>query len=74
MQPTTPIASRTTSELPTCFSNSYPVARPAAIWKLALGRPTWMMPASFTGMPTSWAMVVASSSLRASRPAWIFIR
>ena len=33
-----------------------------------------MIWASFTGMPTSWAMTVAISSVRASRPSWMRVR
>ena len=74
MQPTTPIGSRTTRLLPTWVSNSYEPSSWAATAKFAFGRPAWMMLLSISGMPTSLAIVWAISSVRASRPAWIFIR
>jgi hypothetical protein len=40
--------------------------------KLAIGSPAWMRPASLIGMPTSCAMVLASSSARAFSPSEIF--
>ena len=40
--------------------------------KLAIGSPAWMRPASLSGMPTSCAIVFASSSARAFRFAEIF--
>jgi len=41
---------------------------------LAIGNPAWMRLAILSGMPTSCAIVFASSSLRALRPAEIFSR
>ena len=74
MQPTTPMGSRTTRLLPTVSSKAKVCTTCAAMPKLAFGRPAWMIWASFTGMPTSWATTVAISSVRASRPSWMRVR
>jgi len=34
-----------------------------------MGRPTWIIPDRDIGMPTSWEMVAAISSVRAARPS-----
>ena len=69
MQPTTPIGSRTTSELPTFFSHSKLRAILAKLPQCQVGPPTCTARAIFSGMPTSRAMVSAISSVRAFRPA-----
>jgi hypothetical protein len=74
MQPTTPTGSRTTSELPTCSSYWNSVASLAWMPKFIAGRPAWIALLIGSGMPTSCAMIFASSSLRAISPAEIFCR
>ena len=71
MQPTTPIGSRTTKELPTFSSQRKARATLAALPQLNIGPPTWIILAILIGMPTSRAMAVAISSVRALRPATI---
>jgi hypothetical protein len=67
MQPTTPIGSRTTIEVPTGSSKRYASAVAAAVLKLLIGRPTWTICDSHLAMPVSLEIVVASSSIRAPR-------
>ena len=62
MQPTTPTASRTISEFPTVSLNEKSRAICAKDRSTMVGRPAWIAPASLMGMPTSAAMVFASSS------------
>ena len=69
IQPTTPIGSRTTSELPTRSSHSKARATLAKLAQFHTGPPTCTGRAIFRGMPTSRAMTVASSSVRAFSPA-----
>jgi len=65
MHPTTPIGSRTTSELPTTSSNGNASAIAAACEKLLIGRPTCTICDSHLTMPVSLEMAVAISSMRA---------
>ena len=65
MAPTTPTGSRTMRELPTSSSKGNSVASWAAAAKLITGNPTWMRFDSVKGMPTSWEISVAISSVRA---------
>ena len=67
MAPTTPTGSRTTSELPISSSQAKDSAAWAASANAPAGRPTWMAPESVIGMPTSWEMTCAISSVRAPR-------
>ena len=67
MAPTTPTGSCTTSELPISSSHSKLSAALAASAKAPAGRPTWMEPESVIGMPTSWLITCAISSVRAAR-------
>ena len=68
MHPTTPIGSRTTSELPTCSSQTKRRATLAALPQLNTGPPTWIILANLIGMPTSRAMAVPISSVLSFRP------
>ena len=74
MQPTTPIGSRTTSELPTCSSKLKPSAVAAACLKLLIGSPTCTSCDSHLAMPVSLEMVVAISSMRAPRASPMRLR
>ncbi len=65
--PTTPTGSRTISELPTLSSHSSSPSSWGIEPNVAVGRPAWMMLESFTGIPTSWAISSAISSIRAPR-------
>ena len=58
------------SEVPISSSKGNSVASWAAVAKLITGRPTWMRLDKVNGMPTSWAMRVAISSVRAVNPSW----
>ena len=66
MQPTTPIGSRTTSELPTVCSQVKSPATWAAVRNEFSGRPTWTSWENSRGMPTSWVMRSASASVRSA--------
>ena len=66
MAPTTPTGSRTMSEFPTSSSHSKVSAALAASVKAPAGSPTWIEPDSVIGMPTSWVITSAISSVRAA--------
>ena len=74
MQPTTPMGSRTISELPTVCSH----VKSAATWAAAVnelsGSPTWTSWDSTRGMPTSWVMRSARSSIRAPRASATLVK
>ncbi len=78
MQPTTPIGSRTTSDLPygpaTSSSHSNARATRAKLAQFQTGVPTCTGLASLSGMPTSRAIAVPISSMRALSPAEILSR
>ncbi len=65
--PTTPIGSRTTTELPTCCSQ----VKSAATWAIepkdATGSPTCTNWDRVSGIPTSWAIRSATASIRSPR-------
>ena len=69
--PSTPIASRTTREFPTSSSQTISSISLAAAANWLAGSPTWMILLSFSGIPSSWAIVAATSSLRSPSPAAI---
>ena len=64
MQPTTPIGSRTTSEVPTVSEYSNDSATAAACLKELIGSPTWTSWLSILVMPVSLEITVAISSMR----------
>ncbi len=67
MAPTTPTGSCTTRELPISSSQGNVSTAWAASANAPAGRPTWIMPDSERGMPSSCEMVLAISSVRAAR-------
>ena len=72
--PTTPTGSLTTSELPISSCHAYDVAWVALSTNAPVGNPTWMGPVRVRGIPTSWLITSAISSLRAWSPSVIFCR
>src|SRR5215204_5153955 len=73
MQPTTPIGSRTISELPICSSQTTSDATWAWEPKSIAGRPAWIVRARASGIPTSAATRAAISSPRSARAALIAV-
>ena len=74
MAPTTPIGSRTISELPIVCSQVKSAATWAMEAKVAIGRPTWTSWDRTSGIPTSWVMRSARDSIRAARPSLTAVR
>ncbi len=72
--PSTPTGSRSTRELPISSSQATSSIRPGIAANWAVGRPAWMISLSFNGIPSSWAIVAAISSLRSPSPAEIAVR
>ena len=73
MAPTTPTGSRTTRELPTVCSQVKSFATCSIEPNVIIGRPTCTSCESTRGMPTSWVIRSASSSMRAPRPSWTLV-
>src|SRR6266581_7294738 len=69
MQPTTPMGSWTTTELPICSSNG----NSPTIWAnepmTIVGRPAWIIIDRLSGMPTSAVTTLAMSPMRALSPS-----
>ena len=68
------MGSRTTSELPMVCSQVKSAATWAMAPKLAMGRPTCTSWDRTRGIPTSWVMRSASSSIRAPRVSLTWVR
>ena len=65
----TPTGSRTISELPTCCSHSCSASSWGIEPNVVVGSPAWMRLESLTGIPTSWVINAAISSMRAPSAA-----
>jgi hypothetical protein len=69
MAATTPTGWRTTSELPTRSSKATPATTWGSAENVITGRPTWIMVARSTGIPTSSARRAPISVMRAWSPS-----
>ena len=72
--PSTPTGSRSTRELPISSSQATSSISPGIAANWPVGRPAWIIWLSFSGMPSSWAIVAAISSERSPSPAAIAAR
>ena len=72
--PSTPTGSRSTRELPISSSQATSSISFGIAANWAVGRPAWIIWLSFSGMPSSWEIVAAISSLRSPSPAAIAAR
>ena len=71
---TTPTGSRSRIELPSSSRHSYSAARWPQSAKVIVGRPTWIPLERARGIPTSLAMMRASSSERSASFSEIRVR
>ncbi len=72
--PSTPTGSRSTRELPISSSQRTSSISFGIAPNWAIGRPAWIILLSVSGMPSSWEIVAAISSMRSARPAEIALR
>ena len=72
--PSTPTGSRSTRELPISSSQATSSISCGIAANWPIGSPAWMIWLSFSGIPSSWAIVAAISSARSPRPAAIAAR
>ena len=63
------MGSLTTNELPICSSNWISSITWGIELNVTVGSPAWMIIDRLIGMPSSWAMTVAMSMVRACRPS-----